>query len=206
VTFRLAYEEITLAHGGNTVRLRPTLRAATTLERSHDGLANLFGRVDEFHLGTVREIVLASATIRLEAETFLQSFDGKPLLAMIAATRAPIADLCRGFIPASDAAPDNKPASGKPMAWPAFYRELYRSATGWLGWTPEAAWNATPTEINEAYAGHLAMLKAIHGSADEPEKQADPDQAARNSEAGLDPEFDRAGLRALKAKFGRKPS
>lgn len=204
MTFRLAYEEITLAHGGNTVRLRPTLRAAATLERSHDGLASLFQRVDEFHLGTVREIVLASATSRPEAEAFLQSFDGKPLFLMRAIMRNGVADLCKGFIPASDASA--KQSSCPAMTWPAFYRELYRSATGWLGWTSEASWNATPTEINEAFAGHLAMLKVIHGSADEPEKQADPDQAARNREAGLDPEFDRAGLRALKAKFGKKPS
>lgn len=198
MTFRLAYEEITLAHGGNTVRLRPTLRAATTLERSHDGLANLFQRVDEFHLGTVREIVLASATDRREAEAFLQSFEGKPLFLMRAIVRPAVADLCKGFIPASDGTA--KPASGKPMTWPAFYRELYRSATGALGWTAEAAWNATLTEINEAYAGHIAMLKAIHGSADDTDTQPDPDQAARNIAAGLDPEFNRAGLRALKGR------
>jgi hypothetical protein len=88
------------------------------------------------------------------------------------------------------------------MPWPEVYRELYRTATGWLHWTPTEAWAATPTEINEAFAGHIAMLKAIHGSADDkPAKQTDPDQAARNVADGLDPEFDRAGLRALKAKI-----
>ncbi len=35
-----------------------------------------------------------------------------------------------------------------------------------MSWSPETAWNATPAEITEAYAGHIEMLKAIHGSAE----------------------------------------
>jgi hypothetical protein len=36
---------------------------------------------------------------------------------------------------------------------------------------------------------------------DKQPKEADRGQAARNEAEGLDPEFDRAGLRALKAKI-----
>jgi hypothetical protein len=94
--------------------------------------------------------------------------------------------------------------SGKPVAWADFYADQFAKATGWLGWTPEQAWNATPTEIDRAYSAHIAKLKAIHGSGEE-EKQTDKapdfDQIERNVAAGLDPEFDRAGLRALKAKI-----
>ncbi len=32
----------------------------------------------------------------------------------------------------------------------------------------------------------------------------DPEQAARNEAVGFDPEFDRAGLQALKAKYGKR--
>ncbi|WP_161492652.1 hypothetical protein [Pseudophaeobacter leonis] len=46
----------------------------------------------------------------------------------------------------------------------------------------------------------MSMLKAIHGSAEE--EQANngptPEQRKENAELGLDPEFDRGGLAALK--------
>lgn len=204
MTFRLAYDEITLEHGGNTVRLRPSLRAASQLERLHDGFAGLFRRVAEFHVGTIRDIVLKAATDRREAMAFLRSIDDAPLHAYQQTAQAPVADLCLAFIPAGD--PDQPPSpNAKPMPWPDVYRELFRTATGWLGWSPDHAWNATPSEINEAFAAHVVMLKAIHGGTDDKtqSKTIDPDQAARNIADGLDPEFDRAGLRALKANHAR---
>ncbi|MGB3536871.1 MAG: hypothetical protein WBA42_01795 [Mesorhizobium sp.] len=178
-----AYDGITLALGGNTVRMRPSLRAASILERLHDGFAALFRQIDEFHLGTIREIITITATDRQEASAFLSGIDRTPLQIVADTVTAPILALCSAFIPASD--PNAKPASNaKPMPWPEVYRELFRTATGWLLWTPEAAWNATPTEINEAFAGHTAMLKAIHGSADDstkpdfdPLEQVTPEQA-----------------------------
>lgn len=63
--------------------------------------------------------------------------------------------------------------------------------------------NATPTEIDRAYRAHLEKLKAIHGGGSD-EKEPDPEQAERNIAAGLDPEFDRAGLQALKSSGRRK--
>lgn len=202
---RPAYDEITLAHGDITVCLRPSLRAASKLERSHDGFDCLFRRIGEFHTGTVREIITTAATDREDAAAFLAAMSPLPLQRFVEIVQASVARLCMGFIPASEA--DGKPASNaKPMPWREVYRELFRSATGWLHWTPEATWNATPTEINEAFAGHVAMLKAIHGGEDDKpaDRQPDPEQAARNIADGLDPDFDRAGLRALKARHQGK--
>lgn len=205
MTSRLANDEITLALGGNTVRLRPSLRAATRLERLHDGFAGLLRNVAEFHLGTVRTVIMTAATDRQDATSFLAQIDSTPLKDVADAITAPLLALCAAFIPASDE--DAKPqSSAKPMPWPAFYRELYRAATGWLQWTPEAAWNATPTEINEAFAGHIAMLKAIHGNPDEADSKPNAysaDQLQQIDDQGFDPAFDRAGLSALKAKIQR---
>ena len=114
----------------------------------------------------------------------------------------PLAELVSMLMPAPDPKAKQVRASGKPVTWLEFYADLYENATGWLGWTPNQAWNATPTENCRAYAGHVAKLKAIHGSGEEDkqlsQKSPDPEQAARNVAAGLDPEFDRAGLNALK--------
>jgi hypothetical protein len=204
MNLRPAYEEVTLVHGGNTVRLRPSLRAATYLERLHDGFHNLERHILDFHFGTIREIIMIAATDRQEASAFLAHIDNAPLKQIAAITIPNMINLCSGFRPAADK--QNKPAanSGKPMAWADLYANLYETATGWLGWTPETAWNATPTEIDRAYSGLIAKLKAIHGS-DEENKQAktapDADLADRMKANGLDPEFDREGLRALKMKI-----
>lgn len=193
MTLRPAYDEIVLEHGSNAVILRPSLRAASTLERSHDGFATLFQRIAEFHSGTVREIILTAATDRKDAAAFLRSLESNSLLTFQRIAQIPAMQLVAGFMPQSD----EKPASqGTPVPWRVAYRSLFRAATGILGWSPEQAWNATPTEINEAFIGRVG----------EPEKQgqADPERAAQNIAHGLDPNFDRAGLRALKARHQGK--
>lgn len=195
MTLRPAYDEIVLEHGSDAVILRPSLRAASTLERSHDGFERLFQRIAEFHVGTVREIIMTAATDRKDAAAFLRSFESKSLLTYMRIAQIPVQRLCMGFFPAPE--DGAKPARGMPaLPLRHVYRTLFRAATGKLGWSPEQAWNATPTDINEAFIGTFG----------EPEKQAqpDPEQAARNEAAGLDPEYDRAGLQALKAKYGRK--
>jgi hypothetical protein len=190
MTFRPAYDEIVLEHGSNAVILRPSLRAASTLERSHEGFAGLFRRIGEFHTGTVREIILTAATDRREALAFLDAMAGQPLKTFMTVAQHAVADLCLGFMPQSD--PSTKPPpNAKPVPWPKFYRELFRTATGWLHWTPQQTWDATPSEITEALAGHIAMLKATHGVTHEDGDQADPD---------LDAQLDRTGLDRLRGK------
>lgn len=187
---RPAYDVIVLEHGDYAVILRPSLRAASALERSHDGFANLFRRVSEFHLGTIHEIIMQAATDRKEAIAFLQAVANLPLRRLVEITQASIANLCLGFIPAVD--PAARPApNAKPQPWPAFYREQFRVAAGVLGWTPEQAWNATPTEISEALAGHIAMLKAIHGATDSDQTDNLPDPNGK---------LDREGLNKLRGK------
>jgi hypothetical protein len=193
MTFRLAYDEFTLEHGGNTVTLRPSLRAASYLEARY-GFDTLFRHVLEFNLTTIREIILAASQARQDAAAFLSSLAGKPLSLIHNVVTAPVDDLCHAFIPAAE--PNGKPATGEPIPWPEVYRELYRTATGWLGWTPAEAWAATPTEINEAYKGHLAKLQAIHGSG---EAQSNEDKPVKQT----DPDFDRNALETLRGSIVR---
>lgn len=208
MTSRPAYDEITLALGSWSVRCRPSLRAATHFVRL-DGFADLPQRITEFHLGTVRELITVTATDRQEASAFLDQIGRTPLQAVADAVTVPLLVLVvGGFQPApddDDAKSDDLKTSPKPMPWPKVYRELYRTATGWLGWTPADTWNATPAKISNAFAGLHEKLKAIHGA---PEKDADqkPDAYSNErlrqiEEQGFDPAFDRNGLRALKAKI-----
>lgn len=199
-------DEITLALGDTTARLRPCLRAAAHF--ANEGFADLPQRITDFHLGIIRALITATATDKQEASAFLAKFDATPLKAVSGAVTVPLLAVIAGFVLVPD--DDTKPAKhGKPIPWPAFYRELFRTATGWLGWTPEVAWQATPTEINEAISGHIAKLTAIHGTSDDkqPEEQQDlysAEQLKQIEEQGFDPNFDREGLRRLKAKHARK--
>ncbi len=193
MTFRLAHDEFTLEHGGNTVILRPSLRAASYLEARY-GFETLFRHVDEFNLTTIREIILAASQTRQDAVAFLLCLAGKPLSLIHNVVAATVADLCRAFIPTAE--PNSEPAPGKPMPWPDVYRELYRTATGWLHWTPAEAWAATPTEINEAFAGRIAMLKAIHGN-------GEPDKPVHDPRAEVSETDVRTGLAQLRASAKR---
>lgn len=198
-----AYEQVMIAHGGNTLTLRPSLRAAVTLEARY-GFPAMRRALEEGNLTIISEIIRTASSTVQDAAAFLAGIPGKPLSPFIGATHIPLAELVSMLMPAPDPKEKNVRTSGKPVAWSDFYAALYENATGWLGWTPDQAWNATPTEICRAYAGHVAKLKAIHNGGEDgkpTEKASDPYQAARNEAAGLDPEFDRAGLRALKAKL-----
>jgi hypothetical protein len=65
------------------------------------------------------------------------------------------------------------------MSFTEYHAKLFRLATGWLGWTPEAAYDATPTEITEAYKGRLELLSAVFGSGDQGEDVEAGDEDAR---------------------------
>ncbi len=183
-----------IAHGGSTVTLRPSLRAAATLEARY-GFPALFRALDECDLIIVSEIIPTCAPKRQDAAAFLSGVVGRPLSSFFSSVQAPLYQLVSMLTPApaSNAKPVTDPA--KPLPWADYYAALYEHATGWLGWTPEQAWNATPTEIDRSYAGHIAKLKAIHGSGDKGEKQApiqDPDAS-----------FDRNALESLRVSIQR---
>jgi hypothetical protein len=67
-------------------------------------------------------------------------------------------------------APDGKGAGASDAprtTWADHHRKLFLIATGWLGWTPADAWEATPVEILTAYEGRVDMLRTIFGGKDE---------------------------------------
>lgn len=192
---RPAYEQVTIAHGGNTVTLRPSLRAAATLVERH-GFPALFRAVDDLNLSIISEIILAAATNRQDAAAFLFSKAGKPLFPFFLAIRQPLTELVSMFQPATDPKAPPSTCKGKPVTWEEAYAALYGYAAGVLHWPPEAAWNATPTEIDRAYSAHIDMLKAIHGSSKPEERAHDPREEVTEQEA-------LTGLAQLKANAQR---
>ncbi len=202
-------EEVTVRHGGHVVTLRPTLRAAMTLERLYNGWSGLLLHFDQFHLSTVQTLIRASAVSHVAAEALLSSLEGKPLKQIKATLEGTCVALLSMFLnPTGEEqgqGAQTPKQTGKALSWSDAYAELYQIGTGWLGWTPQETWNATPTEITEAFKGKLAMLKAIHGSAEEepapPSEDYTPERLKEIEELGHDPAFDRNRLHGLKARL-----
>ncbi|MCS3740234.1 hypothetical protein [Rhizobium sp. BK661] len=136
-------------------------------------MPNLERRIFEFHTGTVREIILATAIDDRIAREFLAHVDCAPLKAVATEVIPALISVCAGFIPQPRKS-TSIAANSAPQPFSELYADLYEYATGWLGWTPDTAWNATPTEISRAYSAHVAKLKAIHGSDDGDSEKTDP--------------------------------
>lgn len=201
--------QFVLVHGGNAVNLRASLRAAlelATLET--DGFARLVEKIANGNLAIIHAVIRAGATDRAAAGTYLTSIADKPLASFLQAARA----ACLGLVDAVLATPGNdpdpapstarKPATAKP--WREHFADLYGFGTGWLGWPPEAVWNASPAELTAAFEAHAERLIAINGGAgDDDTAGPNEEQRQANIAEGLDPEFDRQALQALKTKLAR---
>ncbi len=198
---QFAYDAIALEYGGNAVFLRPSLRAAIHLERLHGGFPALLRKIEEFYTLTIWQVITAGAG-RAATEPLFAYVAAHPLKHFQNAAQAACIELVAAFFPASPETDAERPSTATPTPWADLFKELYGFATGWLHWTPETAWNATPQEITDAFTAHMAKLKAIHGEADQETTGPTAEQCKQNEALGLDPEFDRAGLRALKELSG----
>lgn len=202
-------ETFTLTHGDTTVQMRASLRAAMILERAFDGFAPLFRQIGESHLGAFRQVILATATDHGDAVRLLKETGSLPLSSFFAAAREPVEAVCATLLPTPEPEAAGSRTDTTPKPWNEFFAELYRVGTGWLGWSAADTWDATPSEIIEAFTGWTEMQKALHPAIDEdgddrstPSSKEREAQRQANIEAGLDPDFDRAALHALKAKLG----
>jgi hypothetical protein len=181
---RLA-DDIALKVGFQAISLRPSLRAAATLE-SRYGFQNLLEACAECKLSVIADVIEASSNCR----GFLKTLVGVPLIEILPNL---LQSLPSHILALAGVDPDKESHSGETMPFADYYARLFRIGTGWLGWSPDVTWNATAAEITEAYSGHLEMLRAIHGGSEDQTRPTDkPENAV----------FDRAGLQKLKSMGG----
>lgn len=81
--------EFLMAHGGITVRHRPSLRTATWLERLDDGFPALFQKISTFNTATIRAVIVKTATDRQAAERLLDAMTDLPVQTFIQIAAAP---------------------------------------------------------------------------------------------------------------------
>ncbi len=204
-------DAITLSYGPHAIALRPSLRAASFLERLHDGFPALVGKIEEFDTKTIAAIITATADREAAQALFIYA-SKHPLATFRQATQAPLIALVTALLPRPKETPKGtasaSTAAHDPQPWKDVFADLYGLATGWLGWTPDTAWHATPQEITDAFTAHVEKLKAIHGAAEDDEDTASTsatystDQLQQIEEQGHDPAFDRGALHALKGQGG----
>lgn len=199
----LGADPIYIELAGEAFELRPSLRASMRLVRRH-GLARLFAAVPVFNVTVIMDLL---REVAIKPSLLLEEIAAIGLGRVRNRLTNPLAKFVLS-IAGIDPHAETLPAPGKPVDPEQALAQLYRFATGWLGWTPEAAWNATPTEIIEARNGRMNLiteiLEAVFGTpASTSEKdgaQYTPDQLKEIEELGHDPAFDRAGLHALQGK------
>jgi len=184
---RLA-DDITLTVGSHRapICLRASLRAATILEQKYNGFDKLLAQVADGNLGAIADVL----SVGHGQVDLLDALDGVPLADAIPSLTDAVSRHVLALAGIDPDNPDPDPDSdGERMTFAEYHAKLYQIATGWLCWSPNQAWSATPSEILEAYSGHLDMLRAIYGSAEQGQSVPDkPDSAKLDSE----------GLHALK--------
>ncbi|WP_375763076.1 phage tail assembly chaperone [Bradyrhizobium sp. Pha-3] len=161
---RLANDGIAISLDNETIHLRATLRAAFRLERAYGGFQKLSEAIYAAQFSTFEEVIRLSA---VDPDTALDRYYkfvlSKPLVEVARDLVGPLLKFVE-LLAGVDGEQSDTKSTGTPMSFEEGFTKLFRIATGWLGWTPEQAWNATPAEIMEAYQGRMEMLSAIFGS------------------------------------------
>lgn len=192
--------EVLLCHGAHPVTLRASLRAAVALDALPGGIAAVWDGLARQKLTTLHAVIRACATDRAAAELLLVYAAKEPL----APFQGPAQAACLALLSVilrTDAGEAPAPSSGAVKPISDHLADLYRYGTGWLGWPPSEVWNASPAELEAAILAHFDRLVKMTPGADAPEDAASNEaQRQANIAAGLDPDFDRDGLRALQAK------
>lgn len=184
---RLA-DEIVIDLRSRKYRLCPTLRAAARLHAEYGGYAEIIEQITEGSFEVVLSIIRECSDGTYQKVTANKdAFAGMSMQSALASVSTPLIRLILRMAGIEDG--EQPKQSGKPISFAEYHQQLFQIATGWLGWSPETAWNSTPAEILAARAGRVEMLKAIFGSAEE-------DKGPNAYDEGF---LDHAGVAELKA-------
>lgn len=172
----LADSEIMIIFDGERIVLRPSLRAAMRLVRQFDGFDNLLRGIAEQDTRAMSALIEECADYpRNRLTDFLDYDTRQPLAYKLASLVEPLFQLVLALAGLDLDALDQDAAKTDDDVVPyeRHFERLFGLATGWLGWSPDQAWSATPAEITAAYNARLDMLKAIFGTSEEKPKVND---------------------------------
>lgn len=160
---RLADDEITITLGTRCFVLRPSLRAAFRLDRKYEGFQKLSQAVADGNFSACADLIETACADPKSWIVYIATARTAPISEVLSA-RDQLLEFVRILSGADHGEPEGKASTAKPIPFEEYHTRLFRIATGWLGWVPDQAYNATPAEILEAHKGRLEMLAAIFGS------------------------------------------
>ena len=157
---RLAADSFYLKLGSKTFVLRPSLRAAFYLNQKYDGFQNLLRYLTEGSLTTAIDLITETVTDKSAWAAYGLADPHSLIHDLMAAT-----DQLLEFVLVLTGSNDKTetPQTGKPISFEEFHIKLFEIGTGWLGWSPDITWSATPAEILAAHRGRSDMLRTIFG-------------------------------------------
>jgi hypothetical protein len=161
---RLADDEITIKLDHETIYLRPSLRAAFRLERRHGGFDKILRGIAEGNFSMMADVIREGADPRSSFADVLDDIDTLPMQVAIERITEPLAAYIMTLLSVETDTPNEPKPDAKPIPFAEYHTRLFKLATGWLGWTPSDAWEATPAEIMEAHKGRLDLLSAMFGN------------------------------------------
>lgn len=175
-------ETVSITLAGQEIILRPTLREALRLERRKGGM---------YRLGEgLCEHSLEAACLLIASHTNMQFLPNRVYDAGVDKLAPHLTYYLLGLMGADPDAPrydgasrDNEPPRDEQSrSYLPILTRLFALGTGWLGWSPEATFDASPREILAAYQGRLDMLRSIFGgeqASTEPAKPQDLDSKVK---------------------------
>jgi hypothetical protein len=155
----LSDDNFVITLGDRTLVLRPTLRAAFYLHQRY-GFQALSREIAEGSFTAIVDLLNATSTTTPDIPLHALLSDRDKLLDFV-------------LVLAGAGAKSDKPRTGKPakaIPFDEYFTRLFQIGTGWLSWTPNDTWNATPAEILNAREGRLELLKAIFGKKDDDQR------------------------------------
>lgn len=196
---RLASDDIVIEHGGNAVRLRPSLRAAYRLDHRHGGFGRVVEGLQQTNITIIADIIAETSDNDPAARRLLMARVAENGIRDLRHIVEPLFNLvaaCYG-VEADEEHPAEKREriTGKPLNIRRALEDAFAIATGWLGWSANDALNATPAQIAAAYRGYVAKLHAIYGGGEDRRDEYDPAALPSDEEV-------REGIAKLKAMTG----
>ena len=157
---RLA-DETTIEIGHEVIRLRASLRAAFRLDRRY-GFDSIVRSIIDGNLSVIADVIRECADSHTALPNYLDDLETTPLHIGIDRIRGPLIAHVMALAGVDDETSEAAPGAER-IPFAEYHTKLFRLATGWLGWSPTDAWEATPAEITEAYKGRMDMLSAVFG-------------------------------------------
>ena len=176
---RLAQDEIKITLDHEAIYLRPSLRAAFRLERRHGGFDKIIKGIVDGNFSIMADVIRESTDPRTSFAYFLGGADQLPMRLAIERVAEPLITHVMALAGVDGETAQEPTLAAERIPFAEYHTKLFRLATGWLGWTPADAWEATPAEITEAYKGRREFLSAIFGGGKADTTETKPGADAR---------------------------